>query len=385
RGPAPARPRWDPPRRRRARGGPRSQAARVRPAGHPPPPEPPRAHRALRARRRRLRQARPPRPAPRRRPGRPRCRRAGDGAHPRVRPGAPPGRRALRGAAAAGLARLLPRPGHGRAAARRAHQPPRPALPGGDPRSAARPGRRLRHRGRRGAARPRAGRGGGRRGRRARRRPGARRRPARRGPDPRPAHRGLRDRGRGGPRPGHRAPAHPAGRPAHHQAQEGVSMIGRRIGFAIGAAVTALVLAACGTTEAPADEPASPAEGGGAQITVTDARGKQITFDRPATRAVGLEWALVEYLVTLGVMPVGVADVPGYTAWVQGAPLAEGVADVGVRGEPSVEAIAALRPDLVLATPNVNEGALTQLEAVAPVVVVRPADAADPIGQMRRN
>jgi ABC-type Fe3+-hydroxamate transport system substrate-binding protein len=162
-------------------------------------------------------------------------------------------------------------------------------------------------------------------------------------------------------------------------------MIGRRIGFAIGAAVTALVLAACGTTEAPADEPASPAEGGGAQITVTDARGKQITFDRPATRAVGLEWALVEYLVTLGVMPVGVADVPGYTAWVQGAPLAEGVADVGVRGEPSVEAIAALRPDLVLATPNVNEGALTQLEAVAPVVVVRPADAADPIGQMRRN
>jgi iron complex transport system substrate-binding protein len=162
-------------------------------------------------------------------------------------------------------------------------------------------------------------------------------------------------------------------------------MRGRRIVVALGAAVVALVLAACGTTEAPAGAPASPAPASGAQISVTDARGKQITFDGPATRAVGLEWALVEYLVTLGVMPVGVADVPGYSAWVQAAPLAEGVRDVGVRGEPSIEAIAALRPDVVFAASDVNEGALTQLEAIAPVVLVRDADASDPLGQMRRN
>ena len=162
-------------------------------------------------------------------------------------------------------------------------------------------------------------------------------------------------------------------------------MRGRRIIAALGAAVAALVLAACGTTEAPAGEPASPAPASGAQITVTDARGKQITFDGPATRAVGLEWALVEYLVTLGVMPVGVADVEGYSAWVQAAPLAGDVTDVGVRGEPSIEAIAALRPDVVFTTPDMNEGALTQLEAIAPVVVVRDADASDAIGQMRSN
>ena len=162
-------------------------------------------------------------------------------------------------------------------------------------------------------------------------------------------------------------------------------MTGRRIIAALGAAVAALVLAACGTTEAPAGEPASPAPASGAQITVTDARGKQITFDGPATRAVGLEWALVEYLVTLGVMPVGVADVEGYSAWVQAAPLAGDVTDVGVRGEPSIEAIAALRPDVVFTTPDMNEGAITQLEAIAPVVVVRDADASDAIGQMRRN
>jgi iron complex transport system substrate-binding protein len=162
-------------------------------------------------------------------------------------------------------------------------------------------------------------------------------------------------------------------------------MRGRRIVVALGAAVAALVLAACGTTEAPADAAAAPGPASGEAFTVTDARGKQITFDGPATRAVGLEWNVVEHLVSLGVMPVGVADVEGYGAWVQAAPLSGDVTDVGVRGEPSIEAIAQLRPDVVLTTPDVNEGALAQIEAFAPVVVVRPADTSDPLGQMRRN
>jgi iron complex transport system substrate-binding protein len=162
-------------------------------------------------------------------------------------------------------------------------------------------------------------------------------------------------------------------------------MRGRRIGVVVGAALAALVLAACGTTEAPAGEAASPAPAGGAQTTVTDARGKQIGFDRPATRAVGLEWALVEHIVSLGVMPVGVADVAGYSAWVQAAPLTADVTDVGVRGEPSIETIARLQPDVVFATPDMNEGAIAQIEAFAPVVVVRDADASDSVGQMRRN
>jgi iron complex transport system substrate-binding protein len=162
-------------------------------------------------------------------------------------------------------------------------------------------------------------------------------------------------------------------------------MRGRRIVVALGAAVAALALAACGTTEAPAGTPASPAPASGAGFTVTDARGEQIAFDGPATRAVGLEWNVVEHLVSLGVMPVGVSDVEGYGAWVQAAPLSADVTDVGVRGEPSVEAIAALRPDVVFASQDVNEGALGQLEAIAPVVVVRDADVSDQIGQMRRN
>jgi iron complex transport system substrate-binding protein len=70
---------------------------------------------------------------------------------------------------------------------------------------------------------------------------------------------------------------------------------------------------------------------------------------------------------------------------VQAAPLAAHP-DIGdVPGEPSIEAIAALRPDVVFATPDANEGAIAQMEAIAPVVVVRDADASDAIGQMRRN
>ncbi|WP_433279463.1 ABC transporter substrate-binding protein [Pseudonocardia xinjiangensis] len=155
-----------------------------------------------------------------------------------------------------------------------------------------------------------------------------------------------------------------------------------------GAAVTVLVavaLAGCGTTEAPDDAGSTPTTGNSAPITVTDGRGRQVTLDGPATRPVGLEWNVAEHLVSLGVPPVGVADVEGYTNWVKAAPLAGDVTDVGVRGEPSVEAIAALRPDLVLATTDLPDGAVTQLEAIAPVVLVRPADASDSIGQMRRN
>lgn len=149
-------------------------------------------------------------------------------------------------------------------------------------------------------------------------------------------------------------------------------------------AVAALLLAACGTTEAPAPAGGQAAPSG-ETITLTDTRGVQVTLDGPATRTVGLEWNVVEHLVSLGVTPAGVADVEGYTNWVKAAPLAPGVTDVGTRGEPSIDAIAALRPDLVLATTDLPAGAVSQLEAFAPVLVLRPADARDPIGQMRKN
>ncbi|MFE6963710.1 iron-siderophore ABC transporter substrate-binding protein [Agromyces sp. NPDC057679] len=146
------------------------------------------------------------------------------------------------------------------------------------------------------------------------------------------------------------------------------------------AAASLLLLTGCGTTEAPAA--AGGAEGA---ITVTDDRGEEISLDAPAEKVVALEWNTAENLVALGVMPTGVADVAGYSAWVQSEPLDEGVTDVGMRGEPSVDAIAGLAPDLVVTTTDLPETVISQIEEFAPVIVVRGADASNPIGQMESN
>ena len=63
---------------------------------------------------------------------------------------------------------------------------------------------------------------------------------------------------------------------------------------------------------------------------------------------VSLEWGETEMLVSLGVQPVGVADIKGYNTWNTAAKLDGSAKDVGTRGEPSVDSIAALQPDLIV-------------------------------------
>ncbi|MQY14431.1 Iron(3+)-hydroxamate-binding protein FhuD [Streptomyces sp. RB5] len=144
----------------------------------------------------------------------------------------------------------------------------------------------------------------------------------------------------------------------------------------------ALALTACGTTEPAAD--AEP-EKTGTAITLTDASGATVKLDAPATKVVGTEWNVVESLVSLGVDPVGVADVKGYNTWDKAAPLTNDPKDIGTRGEPSVESVAALSPDLIIATTDLPPAAVKQLREVAPVLNVTSADASDPIGQMTEN
>ncbi|MET8059408.1 iron-siderophore ABC transporter substrate-binding protein [Streptomyces microflavus] len=146
------------------------------------------------------------------------------------------------------------------------------------------------------------------------------------------------------------------------------------------AATAALALAGCGTTEAPKKESAKETA-----VTVTDSRGKKVTLDGPAKRVVGTEWNVVETLVTLGVQPIGVADVKGYTAYDTSAPLDKDVKDIGTRGEPSVATVAGLKPDLIVATTDLSDSAIAQLSKAAPVVVVRSADASRQIDQMVDN
>ncbi|MFI9770455.1 iron-siderophore ABC transporter substrate-binding protein [Streptomyces sp. NPDC052415] len=152
---------------------------------------------------------------------------------------------------------------------------------------------------------------------------------------------------------------------------------------AAAATAAALTLTACGTTEPAADsaEATKTAE----RITLTDASGTKVQLDGPATKVVGTEWHEVELLISLGVDPVGVADVKGYQTWDQAVPLKNEPKDIGTRGEPSMDTIAALKPDLIVASTDLPPAAVKQLREVAPVVEVKSADAADPIGQMTEN
>lgn len=150
---------------------------------------------------------------------------------------------------------------------------------------------------------------------------------------------------------------------------------------AAAATAAALTLTACGTTEPAADDSKKTAE----RITLTDDTGAKVELDGPAKNVVGTEWNVVESLITLGVAPVGVSDVKGYKTWNTAVPLKNEPKDVGTRGEPSMETIASLKPDLILATTDLPPAAIEQLRKVAPVLTVRAALATDPIGQMTKN
>ncbi|MFG2515652.1 ABC transporter substrate-binding protein [Streptomyces sp. NPDC048584] len=150
------------------------------------------------------------------------------------------------------------------------------------------------------------------------------------------------------------------------------------------ATAAALLLAACGTTEPAADDDATAKESAQA-ITLTDATGAKVELDGPAKKVVGTEWNVVEHLISLGVDPVGVADVKGYNTWDSAVPLKNEPKDIGTRGEPSMDTIASLEPDLIVATTDLKPDAVKQLRKVAPVLEVKSADAADPIGRMLTN
>lgn len=149
------------------------------------------------------------------------------------------------------------------------------------------------------------------------------------------------------------------------------------------ATAAALTLTACGTTEPAADS--DDAKKTSEAITLTDASGAKVELDGPAKKVVGTEWHEVELLISLGVDPVGVADVKGYKTWDQAVPLKNEPKDIGTRGEPSMDTIAALKPDLIVASTDLPPAAVKQLRNVAPVVEVKSANASDPIGQMNQN
>lgn len=149
------------------------------------------------------------------------------------------------------------------------------------------------------------------------------------------------------------------------------------------AAAALLAASACGTTEEGADDEATEAES--SPVSTVDFMGRTVELDKPAERVVILEWSEVEISISLGVMPVGVADIEGYNVWAGMAePLDDSVTDVGMRSEASIDAIAGLNPDLVILE-NDNEGIIEPLEEFVPVLVTEGSNEEDNIARMKRD
>lgn len=97
------------------------------------------------------------------------------------------------------------------------------------------------------------------------------------------------------------------------------------------------------------------------------------TLKQPVKRVVVLDWIYGEEMLALGVQPVGMADISGYTTWMNSGDikLDESVVDLGTRGSANIEDIAALNPDLIV-TPDYYEYDYNLLSEIAPTIVLTP-------------
>lgn len=159
-----------------------------------------------------------------------------------------------------------------------------------------------------------------------------------------------------------------------------------------------LALTACGTTQAAPDKTTeaktTTASGVGCAddstatstdpVELTDAFGRTVTLDKPATKVAVLEWQQVEDVLSLCLTPAAVADADGYRTWDTAEELPKDVKDVGTRQEPNLDALFATQPDLVIVEAYTRDDAIiAQLEKYGvPVLATVGADAKDPIAQM---
>ncbi|OWP21155.1 iron ABC transporter substrate-binding protein [Microbacterium sp. AISO3] len=136
-------------------------------------------------------------------------------------------------------------------------------------------------------------------------------------------------------------------------------------------AAAALVFAGCAAQPSAAD---TSSEASVAPRAVEHARGVTEVPEQPQ-RVVTLEPLELDTAVSVGITPVGAAvasNVAGIPAYLE----VDGVEPVGTVPEPDLEAIAALKPDLILGTEARHSKLYDQLSAIAPTVFI--ATQADP-------
>jgi iron complex transport system substrate-binding protein len=115
--------------------------------------------------------------------------------------------------------------------------------------------------------------------------------------------------------------------------------------------LSVLLLAGCAGTPAESTENAGSADSSGVFPTTVDTKFGEVTVEEEPQRIVALGWGDAEAVLALGLQPVGASDWLGFGGSGVG-PWAEDLYDeapeIIATLEPSYEAIAALKPDLIL-------------------------------------
>ncbi len=129
----------------------------------------------------------------------------------------------------------------------------------------------------------------------------------------------------------------------------------------LAAVVAGLALAGCGTTK--------PTDTAAATVELKHAMGTSKIPAQPK-RVVVLDTDKVDTALTLGVTPVGAARAGELTGWPTyfGAAATKDLKEVGTLQEPNLEAIAALKPDLILGSKFRQEKFYAELSKIAPTV-----------------
>ncbi|WP_028671662.1 Fe(3+) dicitrate ABC transporter substrate-binding protein [Saccharospirillum impatiens] len=108
-----------------------------------------------------------------------------------------------------------------------------------------------------------------------------------------------------------------------------------------------------------------------AEIRVADELG-EVVLQSPPERVVALEFSFVDALATLGVSPVGVADDGDANRVIE--PIRAQLNDwtsLGSRSQPSLEVIASLEPDLIIADVERHAAIYEDLQRIAPTLILK--------------
>lgn len=155
-----------------------------------------------------------------------------------------------------------------------------------------------------------------------------------------------------------------------YQLQEALHMKASKILLYLFTLFTLVVLAACGANDEGAKDSQNESDSGSmdSSYAVKHAMGTE-TLKKTPEKVVILTNEGTEALLALGIKPVGAVQSWTGDPWYDHiAKEMEGVKVVGVESQVNVEAIAALKPDLIIGNKLRHEEIYPQLKAIAPTV-----------------